>query len=446
MGIFNFLKAKKPSPIGNLDEFLKQLYNGLYFGNPITRPENYKEFLEKSYMYNANVYSIIKKITNKAKKIPFVLYEVKNQKSFRRYISTKEINFKEAALEEVAVPELEKIIKQPNPETTWDELVEQHYVYSLILGNNYLYKVSRSNGEIIQLWTLPAQIMQIVTGDSFMEPVKGYKCDVYWADALIEKEKILHIKKFNPSYSTDGRHLYGLSPISNAASILTLDNNAINAHLHSFMNAGVRGILTPAGGTDRIEERFSTEQMQVLKEKYKQSQGIAKINDLMIVNGKLAYTPLGLSPVDLAIIESQKMTLKDLCNLYSVPAALMNSTEASTYNNVKELHKEMMYSAVLPELDTFYDKINQTLIQSWNISRNKNYYLHYDLQSIAELNEDMQTLINTLNSATFITANEKREATGYGAIDSDLANDIIIGGMPTSVLNEINSEGAKVYE
>jgi HK97 family phage portal protein len=449
MGILNSIfKKQAPTQAASNDlfsEILRQLFPYLNSGNPITRPDNPKEYLNKSYLYNATVYSIVQKIIKKAKGIPFVLYEVKDEKAFRAYMATKgATHYKEQVLEETADKEIENVLKYPSEGVTYNELIEQYLIYKLILGNDYIYTVARPNGAIIGMHTVPAQIMQIVAGTP-LNPILGYKCDNWFADQTIPKERIIHIKNFNPSYSIDGSHLYGLSPISNAAATLTLDNNAVNSHLAAFLNAGVRGIITPTS----IDAALGMDAAIELKKRYKENKGLAKFNDIMTAPYPLQYTPLGLSPVDLAIIESQKLTLRDLCNIYSVPVFCMNSTAASTYNNMKEANKSLMYDAVLPELDTWYEKLNNTFIASWNKVKGKQYHLGYDLQAVQELQTDMSELITSMNSAQFLSVNEKRAAVGYGELEDPMANEVIINGVPLSQMDidaQLESMGGSVYE
>lgn len=431
--------ASTQSP--DMQAILKQMFGLISNNQPITRPVNPDEYLQKSYCYNATVYSIVQKIVKKSRGIPFILYEVKDKKLFNRHLYSKSLlSVKEQVFEEANAPDIEKILKAPNNYTTWSDFIEQYLIYKLIIGNHYIYTEKRVTGEVIAMHTLPAQDMEIVAGTP-LNPIKGYKLDVYFGQDVIEKDKIIHIRNFNPNYNQDGSHLYGLSPISNAAATLTLDNNAVNAHLASFLNSGVRGILTSELGTGAIGQQ----QAEVLKDKYKtQGKGVAKFNDLLITALPLKYVPLGLSPVDLAIIEAQKLTLRDLCNIYSVPVQLMNSTEASTYSNVKEAYKAMMYDAVLPELDTFYETLNNTFIASWNKEGGKQYHLTYDLQAVQELADDMATTITALNSAQFLTTNEKRAYIGYGEVEEPMANEVIISGVPLSQMDidtQLNSMG-----
>ena len=52
----------------------------------------------------------------------------------------------------------------------------------------------------------------------------------------------------------------------------------------------------------------------------------------------------------MSLIEQYNASIKDLCNIYNVPVTLLNNTESSTYNNVKEAKKALYQNCVIPEL------------------------------------------------------------------------------------------------
>jgi len=68
---------------------------------------------------------------------------------------------------------------------------------------------------------------------------------------------------------------------------------------------------------------------------------------------------MGLCPVDFQLLESEKITLRELCNVYGVNSALFNDPDNKTYNNMKEAKKEMLTQVVLPELVLLRDAFNR---------------------------------------------------------------------------------------
>jgi len=160
-----------------------------YLGNNViwTAPTT-QNFIEKGLYLNSDLYSIINLIINKVSTAPIVVYEVKDQKALNYYKSMSR-NFdnsgakfqaerlKTKALEEVHIPELEKLFKKPNEFQTWDNLLKEIAAFRLITGNAYIYGARRGeqpNAPIIALYCLPAQYMEIISG-GLNQPIKEYR-------------------------------------------------------------------------------------------------------------------------------------------------------------------------------------------------------------------------------------------------------------------------------
>jgi len=165
-------------------------------------------------------------------------------------------------------------------------------------------------------------------------------------------------------------------------------------------------------------------QAQALKDKFrKQYQGANNGGDVIITPKDLSWVNFGLSASDLSLIEQYNASIKDLCNIYNVPAVLLNNTESSTYNNVKEAKKSLYQNAVIPELIKIRDELNRWLVPAYG----QNLYLDFDFTAISEMQEDTDKLVQQLSNAWWITPNEKREAMYYASdSENEFMNDYYI--------------------
>ena len=102
---------------------------------------------------------------------------------------------------------------------------------------------------------------------------------------------------------------------------------------------------------------------------------------------RMNWTDIGLSPVDMQIIESEKWDAIMLCNIYGVPPELLGLTQ-KTYNNVKEAEKALTTRCAFPLLTTFRDAFNHKLNTDWGF-KGKNIYIDYDFSIFTELNDNM---------------------------------------------------------
>jgi phage portal protein BeeE len=123
-----------------------------------------------------------------------------------------------------------------------------------------------------------------------------------------------------------------------------------------------------------------------------------------------------LSPVDLNIIESQKMDLRDICNVYGISSELLNDPDNKTNANKRESRMALYYETVIPELDLIRDELNRWLVPAFETD-GKKYHLDYDISSIPALQADLEKQTKQLADAWWITGNEKRMLQGYDTRD-----------------------------
>ena len=156
-------------------------------------------------------------------------------------------------------------------------------------------------------------------------------------------------------------------------------------------------------------------QAQALKDKFRKNyQGAGNAGDVIITPKDLSWVNFGLSASDLSLIEQYNGTVKDLCNIYNIPVQLLNNTDASTYNNMKEAKKALYQNAVIPELIKIRDELNRWLAPKYG----KEYFIDFDFTVISEMQEEVDKLVSQLANAWWVTPNEKRDAMNY-AVDTD---------------------------
>ena len=136
-----------------------------------------------------------------------------------------------------------------------------------------------------------------------------------------------------------------------------------------------------------------------------------------------------MSPTDLRLIENQVITLRQLCNIYSVDSSLFNDPANKTFNNRKEATKALYTESVLPTLGLLIEGLNIWLLPAWSARDNKNYLLEPDVKSIQALREDINELSKRVSQQRkdgIISGNEARDILGYDPSEVDGMDDIII--------------------
>lgn len=413
------------------EAYNRAIYN--YLGSSVVfNAENDESFINDGYRQNATVYSLINIITRASGIIPFQVYEKQSENKYQKYksltsgLQTTESMLRQRMIRKDAMVELEdtelhELLNRPNPAQSYNSFMTELIAFGLLTGNRYIYGIAPDSGvnaeKFKELYILPSQHMEINSG-GLLEPVKDYSLN-YNGTYKIPADLICHIKNFNPNYNGSGSNLYGQSPLKAGFRSLTTNNEAVTTGVKYLQNQTARGILTT-----QEEDGINEVQAQQLKDKFRQShQGSSNAGDILISPKKMSWVNFGLSASDLSLIEQYNASIKDLCNIYNVPVSLLNNTESSTFNNMREAKKSLYQNAVIPELIKVRDELNRWLVPKYG----EKLCIDFDFTGIAELQEEMDKVVSQMSSSWWLTPNEKREAMNYGMFeDNEQMNEIFI--------------------
>ena len=416
MGLFDIFSKKKINTLFPTIPMNSQI--AIERGIVTWQGADQRSFVDDGYVANDIVYSIIKLITDKAKIAPFHVYRVVDEKAAKKYKSLaaqKDINLKELETLHKKAYELytgdqrlNELLKYPNEEDCWSDLVEQWCGFKLITGNSFIYgkliEAGNNQGKPYELFALPSQYMAIIANINVFPPTRaGYQ--LYYGEMWsFDTKEILHDKYFNPQWGVTGGQLYGQSPLRAAAKNLTRSNEAKTAAVASFQNGGPAGVLFM--NDERFDPTSGQAQAQALKTAVSQKGGAANFNSIAVSGYKVDWKQIGLSPVELNIIESEKWDLKALCNIYGVPSQLLNDSDSKTYNNQREGEKALTLRCAIPLLNALTENLNRKLHTDWGY-KGTNLYVDYDLSVFGELEANKAEQTAWLNTAWWISPKQK---------------------------------------
>ena len=340
------------------------LYTGR--GGQVTSLSDNTQNYLRQYSYNDLVYSIINLITDRVASVKWGIYrETKN------------------GLKPVDDENLQKLLDEPNPYCTFSGLVAEHTGFKLITGNSYLWaqrlKGGANEGIPAELWHLPADLVTLLVKGGF--PPRILKYEIPGWQVGFTPDEILHTKEWNPNYDTIGTQLYGISKLKAALSLVNRNNSAMNAATAKFQNGGLETVLFV--DDDRFTGDQTEAQVNALKAKLMEYDREGR--RIAVSGYKTGAVQLGLTNVELAIIEAEQWDLRRICNVYGVPVQLMNDTSASTDNNMADASRSMITRVVIPELESFKGAFNKKLRTVWG---GKDIIIDYDQTVFTELEED----------------------------------------------------------
>lgn len=374
----------------------------------VSDPDNKQGYLENGYLINDIIYSITGLITNKIRVANWGLYKVNDESSLKELNAirrkrdflkddfSKAIKLQKKALKPISDPKLSPLLEQPNEYCTFNDLVADSSLFKMLTGDRYIWaerlEGGANQGKPTALWILPSHLMTIVANKMLISgntsPVikeVGYKI-FSWGINNLKVEDVIHDKYFNPDYTQTGGHLYGLAPLKSALRLTSRSNSANKAATAAFVNGGPKVVIYM--DDQRFDSKQGLEQMgqikQILASEYA---GEDNFNKIAMSGYRVGVAPVGLSPVELAIIESEKWDLRRFCNVFfGVPSQLLNDPENKTYNNQKEGESALTSRCALPLMNDFRNQFNKKL-RAWGYD-NENIYVDYDMTCYTELQDD----------------------------------------------------------
>lgn len=407
MGLLDLFKRKKEEKVE--EKALQRNVNYIVEGGTLISPtDNKTTYITNGYTANDLIYSVVNLITDKVRVAPWGVYKIQDESSLKQYkalmgrksLSAEDYKramvLRKKALVETSDSKLDPLLESPDGYCSMSDFVGNSSVFKLLCGGRMIWAEllggGANTGKPQSLYLLPYNLMSIEASRGFPMIETGYRIDEWGLmnDKKLLKEQVLHDKYFNPNYDSSGGHLFGLSPLKAALLLTTKSNEANKTEAAQFQNQGPKRVIF----IDEPQKDLGNtggEQIQGIKRilqgrEYAGSENAGKMAGSAY---KVGSIEVGLSPVDLGIIESEKWSLRRFCNVYGVQSQLLNDPENKTYNNSKEAEKALTSRAALPQLTSFRDQLNRKLQTDWGY-KGSGLFVDFDTSVFTELQEDLK--------------------------------------------------------
>jgi HK97 family phage portal protein len=368
------------------NKLYRSLYSYFSIGSVVNIPDNQRNYVKKGYESAANLFAIIDFIATKAAKVPFILYEITE----------------EGQKKKVERHPILDLLERPNTFTNRSEFLRQLYSFRLVTGNGYIYAPRLEDGRAIELYVMPSPLTQIISG-GWLEPVGGYSVQYAGGQSDIDADDVLHLKAPNLDYE-NGRDLYGMSPLKPLLQTLEKDLTNADAQKNMMANQGAAGVISPDIGPESLDDATYTAMQNRIDDRFNNSENKGKI---MLASVKTTVQTLGLTSVELGMLEDAKFNIQTYCRVYHVPSMLFMD-DAATFNNFATARRAAYTDAILPLVEELIDGLNSWIIQSFG----PNLILDYDTGAIEELQTDKVSAAQWLNQAWWVSVGRKQEIIG----------------------------------
>jgi len=291
-----------------------------------------------------------------------------------------------------------------NDKFTGYELFELTMLYLDMLGNAYWYVPKDVLGRPESLNIIPSQYMEIMKDpygkilyyhySSGRSPVQDFK-----------PEEIIHFK--TPSLSP---YSLGLGPNEAAYEVSNLLNTLRSFEYKLLKNDASPGLFFTPKEEMGIEEKLRTEARWIKKFRKGGTGG------LFIGDPGDNIEKISIPPKELEALLLQKITKLEICNVFGIPGALMDSAQASKAQ-MDASYIQHATNAILPRLRRFESRLNKELLQLYD----NRLFIKFDNPIHVDQLEEAQ-LYQTYKNAGIMTVDEIRENLGLEPLKNNQDN------------------------
>ncbi len=301
---------------------------------------------------------------------------------------------------------LAALLARPNPEQTGVELIEAFFGHLQVAGNAYLEVASFEEEPPAELYALRPDRMAVIPGAKGWPIGWEYRVGAsvrrYERDPLTDEAPILHLKTFHPLDDW-----YGQSPMEAAACAIDI-HNAGGAWNKALIDNSARpsGALVFANGGRATEEQFARLRAEIDAT----IAGAANAGRPMLLEGGLEWRPMSLTPSDMDFIEARNAAAREIALAFGVPPMLLGIPGDNTYANYREANLAFWRQVALPLAQKFARSLESWLGGRWRDAGPARVTV--DLDAIPALAAESEATWARLESASFLTRNEKRRLAG----------------------------------
>jgi HK97 family phage portal protein len=396
---------------------------------------NQRQLVEEGYARNPTVFACVQHVARAAAGVPWVLYRRGGSGTKIERVMTASAAMKALSagrqqrkatpgITEIEDHPLLQLMERPNSMQGGAEFIEAITAHLLISGNSYTVGVGPNAGPPRELWPLLPQYMRAVldvTGDiaEYVHTTVGGS-----VVSRLAARDVMHLRLFNPlgdsglygfqppaTAALDGG-VYGFPPMMAAAFAIDSDNEATRWNYNLLRNSA-----RPSGALTFEPDRSLTPPMmdRLVEDIKKNYAGARNAGGLLLLHGGLKWQALSLTPSELNWLEGRKLSRREIAQVFGVPPELIGDVEARSYASYSEARRAFYHETVLPYMDRLRDHLNTWLTPRFG----DDLRLDYDRDDIEALQEDRSALWSRVQSAEWLTINEKRRATGYDDIGAE---------------------------
>lgn len=305
---------------------------------------------------------------------------------------------------------------EPNKEMTSFVFRETLMTHLLLWGNAYAQVIRNGKGEVIALYPLMPNRMEVnrtdkgqlyyqyTTSSDDAPTVEG-------STAVLMPEDVLHI----PGLGFDG--LVGYSPIAMAKNAIGLAIATEEYGAKFFANGAAPSGVLEHPGTIKDPQRVRDAWMS-------QFSGSRNAGKVAVLEEGMKYTPISIFPEQAQFLETRKFQINEIARIFRVPPHMVGDLEKSSFSNIEQQSLEFVKYTLDPWVIRWEQSLQRTLLSS---EEKKRYYFKFNLEGLLRGDyASRMTGYATARQNGWMSANDIRELENLDRIPAELGGDLYL--------------------
>lgn len=360
-----------------------------------------KNVNERSAMQMTAVYSCVRILAEAVAGLPLHLYRYKEDGGKERAIDNNLYHL---------------LHDEPNKEMSSFIFRETLMTHLLLWGNAYAQIIRNGKGEVVALYPLMPNKMQVDRDDNgelyyiytrssdeakTMEGVTVY----------LRPRDVLHI----PGLGFDG--LVGYSPIAMAKNAIGLAIATEEYGAKFFANGAAPSGVLEHPGTIKDPSR--------LRENWNSTfGGSANSGKVAVLEEGMKYTPISISPEQAQFLETRKFQIDEIARIFRVPPHMVGDLEKSSFSNIEQQSLEFVKYTLDPWVIRWEQSLSRSLL---NDDEKRKYFFKFNLEGL--LRGDYESRMSgyaTARQNGWMSANDIRELENLDKIPAEDGGDLYL--------------------
>lgn len=360
-----------------------------------------KSVTERSAMQMTAVYACVRILSEAVAGLPLHFYRYKADGSKEKAIDSNLYHL---------------LHDEPNPEMSSFVFRETLMTHLLLWGNAYAQIIRNGKGEVIALYPLMPNKMQVDRDESgklyyTYTRSEGEANTMQGSTVTLEPKDVLHI----PGLGFDG--LVGYSPIAMAKNAIGLAIATEEFGSKFFANgAAPSGVLEHPGtikDPTRVREAWQS-----------QFGGSGNSGKVAVLEEGMKYTPISISPEQAQFLETRKFQINEIARIFRVPPHMVGDLEKSSFSNIEQQSLEFVKYTLDPWVVRWEQSLSRSLLSE---DEKKQYFFKFNLEGL--LRGDYQSRMNGYAIARqngWMSANDIRELEDLDKLSSEQGGDLYL--------------------